>query len=150
MWSGYIYIYTVSTTLYLTFGSFELVSSLVWWKAETNYYLLRGFVVCITIPCLSYCISLAIKSSFFYLRTCWLFLSVQVPPCLIVSLSAKTVCNILVYKPSGFSSKVFVRHKLVQPYGGTGTAWKNPRFILSKKSDSHAVDNLWSHVQNLN
>ena len=44
-----------------------------------------GLVACLTIPYLSYCISLAIKP-FFYLRTCWLFLLTQLPPCLIVSL----------------------------------------------------------------
>ena len=50
----YIYIYIVSTVLYLS--------------------LLRGLVACLTIPCLSYCISLAIKPSFFHLQTCWLSL----------------------------------------------------------------------------
>ena len=46
--------------------------------------LLHGLVACLTITCLSFCISLAIKS--FILQICWRFLSTQVPPCLIVSL----------------------------------------------------------------
>ena len=66
----------------LTFGSFDLVSSLFWWETKKNNCPYLGLLVaCLTIPYLFYYISLAINPF-----QCWLFPSTQVPPCLIVSL----------------------------------------------------------------
>ena len=56
----------------------------------------------------------------------------------------RTACIILVYFPSSFFSKHFIRVQVMQPYSSTdiSTAWKNKHFILSEKSNYNMAVNL--------
>ena len=56
----------------------------------------------------------------------------------------KIAHSILVWFPSGFFFKHFIRVQVVQTYNssGTATAWTNSPFNSSKRSDFHTVINL--------
>ena len=69
-----------------TFGSFDLVSSPVWWKAEIDTAFASG-ISCVPHYYLFPLLYLSCnKTSFFYRRKCWLFFFIRVQPCLIQSL----------------------------------------------------------------
>ena len=91
-WSAYVRVQpspALTPTIIWPSGHLTLCQVLSGWRQRQIRSLLWGLVSCLTIPCMSYCISLAIKNSFFIQRTCWVFLFTQVPPCLIASLSRK-------------------------------------------------------------
>ena len=53
----------------------------------------------------------------------------------------KRICYSLVWFPSNFFSRRFVKFQVVQPYSSTDTATAS-RFIFSERSDFYIVNNL--------